>query len=66
MTGLAGSAPDGTVAASVRAVAGRVSVTVVGVAAQCVQTVTVVVQPSGTEGDVVEVADTVQGQYVLV
>ncbi|KAJ5316251.1 hypothetical protein N7476_006558 [Penicillium atrosanguineum] len=32
---------------------GLVRVTVVGVAAQCVQTVTVVVQPSGTEADVV-------------
>lgn len=32
---------------------GLVRVTVVGVAAQCVQTVTVVVQPSGIEADVV-------------
>lgn len=55
---------------------GRVSVTVVGVAAQCVQTVTVVVQPSG--GAVVcagtfvgpfvtvGVAEAVAGQYVVV
>lgn len=42
---------------------GLVRVTVVGVAAQCVQTVTVVVQPSGIEADVV--ASPVAGPVTL-
>lgn len=60
------------------AVTGKVRVTVVGVVAHCVQTVTVVVQPSGGLGAVVcptdpggrlvtvAVAGTVPGQYVVV
>lgn len=60
------------------AVTGKVRVTVVGVAAHCVQTVTVVVHPSGGLGAVVCTADpegglvtvavtgTVPGQYVVV
>lgn len=51
------SVPAGAVGLGVACAAGvemgLVRVTVVGVAAQCVQTVTVVVQPSGMEGVVV-------------
>lgn len=76
-----GEGPDGCKPALVPVVSqGTVRVTVVGVAAHWVQTVTVVVQPSGSDGVVcgeapdgpdgafviVGVAETVSGQYVVV